>query len=145
MSPRDVLAVAEELCDGATEAFWRAAIGRGYFAAFHAARQLLQQAGFTVPEADRAHGYLWLRLCNCGHPEVVAVGVSLKALRGLRNRADYDLDQPVSHRAAIVHVDEAARLLELLETVPGSASFAAITEAMKIYERDVLRVVTWKS
>jgi len=144
MSPRDILAVAEELCDGATEAFWRAAVSRGYFAAFHAARQLLQQAGFAVPEGDQAHGYLWLRLCNCGHPEVLTAGNSLKTLRGLRNWPDYHLDTPVSHQEAIDHVQRAARILELLETVPGSASFAAITEAMKTYERDVLRVVTWK-
>jgi hypothetical protein len=66
-------------------------------------------------------------------------------LRRLRNWADYNLENPLSHRAAIGHAQDAARVLELLESVPSSASFAAITEAMKTYEHDVLRVVTWRS
>lgn len=55
MNPRDILDVADELCTGLKEAHWRAGVSRAYFAAFHAARRLLRNAGFGVPRGDQAH------------------------------------------------------------------------------------------
>jgi len=144
MTPRDILEVAEELAGGLTEAAWRAAVSRAYFAAFHSARNRLRLAGFDPPAADQAHSYLWLRLSNCSHPDVEEAGKNLKDLRQRRNWADYDLEKPFDQAMALRQIDIADRILGLLETVLGSASFAAITETMKTYERDVLRFVTWQ-
>jgi uncharacterized protein (UPF0332 family) len=66
MSWRDFLSLAARLAAGATEADWRNAVSRAYYAAFHVARQLLADLNFTVPRADRAHQYLVFRLSNCG-------------------------------------------------------------------------------
>jgi hypothetical protein len=68
MTGHDFLPLAMRLAVGATEADWRTAIRRAYYAAFHVARQLLIDLRFAVPHADRAHAYLWLRLSNCGDP-----------------------------------------------------------------------------
>jgi uncharacterized protein (UPF0332 family) len=55
MNGRDFLPLATQLAGGTTEAEWRSAVSRAYYAAFHVARRLLSELGFTVPRADRAH------------------------------------------------------------------------------------------
>jgi uncharacterized protein (UPF0332 family) len=88
MNPREFLNVAEEWVTGLSEAEWRSAVSRAYYGAFHVARSLLQACGFEVPLADRSHAYLWLRLSNCGHPDLQKAGEALNDLRGRRNEAD---------------------------------------------------------
>lgn len=51
---RDFLLVANDLLAGDTEAKWRSAVSRAYYAAFHAARKFLTACGFTVPRAHVA-------------------------------------------------------------------------------------------
>jgi hypothetical protein len=100
MDFRDYLSVATRLLAEATEADWRSAISRAYYAAFHVGCDLLRSLGFTVPRADRAHAHVWLRLSNSGHPDVIKAGADLNDLRGARNRADYDArrDSSVNRR-----------------------------------------------
>src|SRR2546430_2125875 len=97
MNPRDNLDLADELCAGIREVDWRTAVSLAYFAAFHVARQLLRDLGFEVPRADLAHAYLWMRLFNCGQPDVRIAGSNLNELRRTRNLATYELDQPITH------------------------------------------------
>jgi len=54
MDETGFLDVANDLSTGPAEAHWRSAISRAYYAAFHKARRLLQQSGFTVPRAEQA-------------------------------------------------------------------------------------------
>jgi uncharacterized protein (UPF0332 family) len=117
MNPRDFLDVADALIEGSSEAEWRSAVSRAYYAAFHIARQLLRQCGFQVPEADQAHAYLWLRLSNCGHPDVQNAGHELKELRTARNWADYDLDRPLDQPAGFSPILAATNVIQLLEAV----------------------------
>jgi len=145
MNPRDILDVADELCTGLTEAHWRAGGSRAYFAAFHVARRLLRNARFEVPRGDQAHAYLWLRLSNCGHPDVVEAGGRLNDLRKMRNWADYDLDQPFDHAFALGQVQGAFGIIQLLEPLPTLPTvLTQIIDAIKISERDVLGEVTWR-
>jgi uncharacterized protein (UPF0332 family) len=144
MTPRDFLDVADEWASGNREAEWRSATSRAYYAAFHAARQLLLQAGFAVPTAEQAHAYLWRRLANSGHPDVDQAGNDLGLLRGLRNRADYDLDKPYAQPIALDQVRLATEIIQVLEALPTTpAIFARVVDAIKVYERDVLKQVTW--
>jgi hypothetical protein len=55
MTGRDFLAVARRLVAEPTEADWRTAVSRAYYAAFRVARDLLESLSFRVPRADRAH------------------------------------------------------------------------------------------
>src|SRR5688572_30354038 len=104
MTPRDLLDFADELSTDDREAAWRAAAHCAYYAAFHAARILLTRAGFAVPDADRAHGYLWLRLQNSGQPDVEHAGRSLNRARTYRNQADYDFVPAFTRKLATTQV-----------------------------------------
>jgi uncharacterized protein (UPF0332 family) len=143
MDFRDYLTVARALAGGATEAEWRSASSRAYYAAFHVARVLLLGLGYCVPQADRAHGYLWLRLSNSGHADAIAAGRRLGDLRRERNRADYD-DRPIITQAvagqSVLFAEEIIRALDVAAIDPVRTQ---ITDAMKVYERDVLHDVTW--
>ncbi len=145
MNPRDFLEVAGEWAAGSREAEWRSAVSRAYYAAFHATCRLLSQCGFVVPQGDQAHGYLWLRLSNSGHPQVQSAGSNLRLLRTLRNRADYDLQYSFPHALAFAQVQAAEDIIQLLETLPAMPILLGqVTDAIKVYERDVLKEVTWR-
>jgi uncharacterized protein (UPF0332 family) len=143
MNGRDFVSVAKDLLAASTEGAWHSAVSRAYYAAFHVARQLLDELGFTVPGGERAHAYLWLRLCNCGDPQVQDAGRRLNTLRGQRNRADYDVRAYVSHPTAVGQVRIAETIIQLLDVATLEPPRRQITDAMKIYERDVLKDVTW--
>ena len=143
MDPREFLTLARQLSLATTESAWRSAISRAYYAAFHVARQLLEDLGFTVPHGDRAHGYLWLRLSNCSEAAVEQAGRDLNDLRRQRNSADYDLARPVRSGIAQIHEQLATQIIRVFESAALEPTRTQITDAMKIYERDVLHDVTW--
>src|SRR5260370_1590746 len=143
MDFRDYLRLAIALRDGTTEAEWRSASSRAYYAAFHVARRLLLSLNFGVPRADRAHAYLWLRLANAGHADVELAGNRLNHLRGQRNSAHYDENRSVGQSLAARHVLTAENIIQALDAATLDPVRTQITDAMKIYERDVLRDVTW--
>jgi uncharacterized protein (UPF0332 family) len=146
MNARDFLNVAYELLEGNHEAHWRTAVSRAYYAAFHAARDLLVQCGFTVPREERAHTHLRMRLMNSGHPDVAQAGTWLNDLRSDRNYADYDFEGALKHADAVEAVQAADDAIQLLEEAAALPTVCQrITEAMRIYERDVLRDVTWRA
>lgn len=146
MDETGFLELADELSTGARQADWRTAISRAYYSVFHKARTLLRQGGFRVPDAERAHAYLWLRLNNSGHPDVCEAGARLNRLRSMRNWADYDFDQPLDEATAIDQVGIAVKVIQLLHQLAHEpVILARIIDAIKIYERDVLREVTWHS
>jgi uncharacterized protein (UPF0332 family) len=144
MDETGFLDLADSLSTGCFESEWRSAVSRAYYAAFHKARRLLQQNGFAVPRGDQAHAYLWMRLSNSGHPSVNNIGQKLNDLRSARNWADYDFDVPVDSQTAIDHVRTALDIIQLLHDLGNEpAILGSVLDAIKIYERDVLRQVTW--
>src|SRR5438876_3717736 len=109
MDFREYLSLAFTLANGGTEAEWRSATSRAYYAAFHVARELLSDLGFIVPRGDRAHAYLWLGLGNSGEAPVITAGKNLNDLRGERNRADYDAHRSLSQVDALGNSQTAQR------------------------------------
>ncbi len=144
IAPEDFLALAEMGVKGSTEAEWRTAVSRAYYAAFHKARKLFIGLGFQPPKGDQAHAYLWLRLLNCGNQQVQLAGSNLNSLRRYRNQADYDVDQKLIQANARLQVLEARQIVQLLTAASVDPVRSEITDAMKIYERDILRQITWK-
>jgi uncharacterized protein (UPF0332 family) len=142
MTGRDFLPLAVHLAAGTTEAEWRTSVSRAYYAAFHETRRLFESLGFSVPHGDRAHAYLWLRLSNCGDQQVQQAGAYLNDLRRLRNQADYDLHRPLIQAKASPQARVADRIIQALDALTPAAR-TQVTDAMKVYERDVLHDVTW--
>lgn len=135
---------AKNYAEGPTEADWRSAVSRVYYAAFHVARALMSKLGFTAPRADLAHAFLWRRLGNGGHVPLALAGSRLNQLRGERNRADYDVGSNLSWKETQAAVTSAAMIIATLQALSPEEQ-SAITEAMKTYEHDVLRESTWRN
>ena len=143
MTGRDFLPVAFALAADPAEAAWRSAISRAYYAAFHVARELLTDLGFTVAGGSGAHDYLWLRLQNSGDLQVKHAGSDLNALRGQRNKADYELRRALAQAIARNEVKVAEQIIQTLETAAPEPTCTQITDAMKVFERAILKVTTW--
>lgn len=141
---RKFLDLAQQLAVGTTEAEWRTAVSRAYYGAFHEARRLLRGLGFVVPRAERAHAHLWLRLSNCSVAQIELAGADLNRLRRERNTADYDVERTLHRIDAALHVQNARRLAQALDAAHVEPTRTRITDAMKIYERDVLKDETWQ-
>ena len=144
ISARAFLTLADIWSRGHTEAEWRCAISRAYYATFHECRSMLAGLGFVVPRADLAHAFLWRRLENSKITKLVSVGSDLGALRRERNQADYDLHTTIAQSTALRAVTSATTLFDTLKGLT-SEELRSATEAMKIYERDVLRETTWRN
>jgi uncharacterized protein (UPF0332 family) len=143
MNFRDYLRLADTQANGTTEAEWRSAQSRAYYAAFHVARTLLISLGFRVPQAEKAHGYLWLRLSNAGEASLIRAGRQLGDLRRDRNRADYDDHRTITQADAVQNVHFAEEVIQALDAAAVEPIRTQITDAMKVYERDILHDVTW--
>jgi uncharacterized protein (UPF0332 family) len=144
MNWRDFLPLATRLAAGTTEADWRTAVSRAYYAAFHVARRLLADLRFTVPRADRAHQYLVFRLSNSGEAAVEQAGRDLETLRRLRNRADYDETPVLPQPQASAAVQIAEGIIQALDAAGQDPARTRVRDTMIVYERDVLRDVTWQ-
>jgi len=144
IQPEDFLNLAESWIQSGSEAEWRSAVSRAYYAAFHKARRLFTDLGFQPPRGDQAHAYLWLRLLNCGDPQIQVAGSDLNTLRRDRNLADYGIDQNLSQTDGLTQVQSARQIIQVLITAASEPTRTQITDAMKVYESTILRQVTWK-
>jgi hypothetical protein len=59
------------------------------------------------------------------------------------NRSDYDAHLTVHQAMARNHIQRAEEIIQALDTAAIDPVRTQITDAMKIYERDVLKDVTW--
>jgi uncharacterized protein (UPF0332 family) len=142
--PEDFLLLAERLVQGQTEADWRTAISRSYYAAFHAGRGLLLDLGFRVPRAGVAHAYVRMRLSNCGDATIAQAGGRLNHMQGARNRADYDFQRDETQADAQLIAQAARSIIQTLATGLTQPTRAQIIAAMRDYERNALGAVTWQ-
>ncbi len=147
MDFREFLVVAEMLAEGTTEAEWRTTVSRAYYAAFHVACECLVALGFRVPtHTEQSHTFAWRRWSNTGEWRIDDAGRSLNALRSDRNQADYDKHATVIASQADDAVVAARAVIETLDQLIRDKPLRThIAEAIKKYERDVLKEVTWRS
>jgi uncharacterized protein (UPF0332 family) len=93
MEAKDYFDLARKLAQMRTEAAIRSAISRGYYAAFHTAKKLVEGLGFHLPKDAAAHDKLFYLLNNAGIKSAEDVAKLLSDLRRHRNLADYDFEQ----------------------------------------------------
>ena len=147
MDFRKFLALADRLAQGTSQAEWRTAISRAYYAAFHVAAERVEQMGFRVPrKTEQIHVYVARRFGNAGIANVSSAGSDLNDLRTDRNRADYEKATVITAANAADSVDIARRIIAVLDDLRKDAALSTqITEAIKKYERDVLKEATWRA
>lgn len=92
MEGRKFLDVAQELAQGGTEAHWRSAAGRAYYALMLEGRALLGRWGFVPPPRDQVHMFVRLHFLYAPDRDLKKVGHSLEELGKLRNQAEYQMN-----------------------------------------------------
>jgi hypothetical protein len=93
---------------------------------------------------DQAQGYLWLRLANASDPDVENARRDSQTLRRDRNRADYELTRPLDQGTSLAQVQATQDIVRVLDVAGQEPTRTRIIAAMKVYERDVLKAVTWQ-
>jgi len=122
MRGRAFLTVAEELSRGTTEAHWRAAAGRAYYALLLDGHDTLADWAIVNTTGQSIHAFVRLRFTYAADAGLKRVGYALDDLAQLRNEADYKLAAPGSFRnpAEATRAIRKARLtLALLDQVAG--------------------------
>jgi uncharacterized protein (UPF0332 family) len=121
MNGREFLDVARKLAVGRTEAEWRSAAGRAYYALFLEARARLENWGFRRPARDQVHAFVRLKFIYANDLELKRIGRDLEKLGAIRNEADYQLISPVHEfstgRTARDAVELAERSILLLDQI----------------------------
>ena len=94
VTPEVLLAAAEALGHGNSEADWRNAASRAYYAAFHRCRLAAEDARLSFPETGSVHIGLIEALTYPLNPSRIRrLGYLLDLCRGHRADADYRIDQ----------------------------------------------------
>jgi hypothetical protein len=101
MDGRAFLDVAKELVSGSTEAHWRAAAGRAYYALMLEGWAALLRWGFAVPPREPIHMFVRLRFRYATDRDLKKLGDALDSLGKLRNQADYQPTNPGPFKNAL--------------------------------------------
>lgn len=112
--PDDLLELARTLLQGTREVEWRSATSRAYYAALHTARTYCEAAALPLP-IGASHERVIEALQQSKLPDHAKLGQQLKRLRGERNLADYEINEPYGQRAARKHLMECERAVAKLD------------------------------
>lgn len=93
MNAKEYFDLARKLAQMRTEAAIRSAISRGYYAAFHFGKNLVEALGFKLSKDAAAHEKLYHLLNNAGIEPATEAADWLLRLRKRRTLADYDFDR----------------------------------------------------
>lgn len=107
------LDVAEELLRGATsEAAYRAATSRAYYAAFQHVLAHPKLQDFRRSSSGEDHKLLIQHLKNSADPDLRRLGYDhIPRMRALRNKADYDTEVPFTRKLAEEALDRASEII----------------------------------
>jgi hypothetical protein len=130
MQGRAFLDVARRLSLEKTEADWRSAANRAYYALMQEACEALERWGFVPGPRENVHTFVRLRFIYGHHQDLHSVGYTLDRLVQLRNRADYQLKnagsftspQPVQQ--AVSEAQDAIDLLDQMNADPARQTTA---------------------
>ncbi len=100
MRSDEFLSLAERLLKIPSEAAYRTAVNRAYYAAFHGGNDFMTKLGFLVSSGPQAHGQLQARANNSGVFEFEKFYKILHRLYDRRRLADYDLSSREFHSQA---------------------------------------------
>lgn len=138
MVGRDFLDAADDLVSARTEAHWRTAVGRAYYALMLESRDVQHRWGLTIPGQSQTHRIVRLRFVIAGDKDLLRVATYLQDLASLRAKADYRPEDTVSFPNAQVAMNcvrqarKGIDLLDLIDADPARRA-AAVTAMKKVY------------
>jgi uncharacterized protein (UPF0332 family) len=91
MHGEDFLFPAEQLLKMPSEAAYRTAVNRAYYAVYHCGAEFLSGLGLKTSGGPQTHGQLQARVNNCGVAEFQQLYRIIHKLYDSRLLADYDL------------------------------------------------------
>lgn len=135
MTANDFISVATQLLAGEGEGRFRSAVSRGYYGAFHIARQFLFDCGVLVPIDLSVHRNVRWCLANSTEPRIVDASRILESLRRVRNDADYNLSSPRfnDRAAATKEVQRAVEISGLLAPYQTESEINRVAPKIKAY------------
>lgn len=138
MDPRKFLELAQLLASGNAQAErLRTATSRSYYAAYNMSSQILKDMGFRVTHGPGGHGEVRNKLGNSKDPDLEAVSSQLGSLHHNRITADYKLEDQMAEKQKNVqaHVEQAKRMIKILETRCSGSGRESIISAIQEWER----------
>jgi uncharacterized protein (UPF0332 family) len=115
MDGKEFINVADDLAKAETEAHWRSAISRAYYAAFHVAKKAAIKKDIRLSKGPGSHGDVrhWLAIQN--NQELADAGSCLADLHSLRVKADYRVENlTINRKEATFKVASAKDIIETL-------------------------------
>src|SRR5690348_5967381 len=135
MNGREFLAVARDAARGGTEAYWRTAAGRAYYALMLVLRDAMTGWGLSKPTQNQVHQLVLRRMYVSTDPDMKQIGIWLDELRQARARADYEMSALAEHATdsgARWAIRQAAAALALFDAIEADAPRrSAIAAAIK--------------
>jgi hypothetical protein len=119
-------------------AWCRTAISRAYFAALNRAAEALAGLGASCGKGPQKHGQAVRFLHATDDPDLKTASATLDHLRTERNRADYDMDDPLVERVAQARraVEAAKEIMDYLEAVENDPARRTAAESnIKSYKQ----------
>ncbi len=140
MSGEDFLVLAKSLLKRPTEAAYRSAVSRAYYAVFHVGVTFLAELGLKASDGPQAHAQLRARVNNCGVPELKNSYGLLYDLYKRRRFADYDLNLAIFRAQADVAliVASADQIIAAIKQCRQSPTLRnQIRDGIREYERKI--------
>jgi hypothetical protein len=137
MDGRAFLEAARHLLAASSEANWRSATGRAYYALLHEGRAALGRWGFPLPPRESIHTFVRRHFAYPVHPDLKPLDEAFDDLSRWRNQADYHLNTPglfasgVLAGQAVALAQSRIDLLDQIDADPArrTAAVAAIRKA----------------
>jgi hypothetical protein len=120
MDGREFLPVAQGASRGPTEAYWRTAAGRAYYAVMLELRDAFTRWGLSAPPQPFVHVAVRQRVYTSRDADMKRIGRMLDVLRDLRKLADYDtaaVRQFKDNAEAVAAVQRARDALALFDGI----------------------------
>jgi hypothetical protein len=138
MDGRKFLDSARRVYLGNTQADWRTAAGRAYYALLIECRDAMLRWGFKPPPRDKIHHFVRLSFTYAALREVKQLGLQLERLGRLRSSADYDTStvgpfgNGLRAQQAVKDSQDAIALLDQIEADPArrTATINAVAAAI---------------
>lgn len=118
VTPEALLAAADAIGQGNSEADWRNAASRAYYAAYHRCRSVAQDARLSLSETGSVHTALVSVLTHGLNPNSLkSLGYMLDQCRLRRADADYQIHQDFPRELAQTVLADCRRIFAKAETL----------------------------